>query len=165
MKGCIIWFFSEIMSSTSLVFFSWGFNNSRQLLGEPKFTKVFFPISKYVLCEWSDLIDVRTVYRKIWFLPLVVSSFYSSAILCNFLIDTAWKMPVYEVFLVCIFPHLDWIWKFTKYISVFSLNVGKQGPGNLRIWTIFAQCESTERDFREKAVHFSSSCYAVTNLG
>ena len=30
-----------------------------------------------------------------------------------------------SVFLVRIFTHSDWIWRFTKKMSVFSLNIGK----------------------------------------
>ena len=36
--------------------------------------------------------------------------------------------PNTEFFLVHIFPHLDWIWGDTKYLSVFSMNAGKYGP-------------------------------------
>ena len=38
---------------------------------------------------------------------------------------TAWKVSVFEVILVHIFPHSDWIWRDMKYLSVFSLNAGK----------------------------------------
>ena len=33
-----------------------------------------------------------------------------------------------EFFLVRIFPPLDWIWRDTSYLSIFSPNVGKYGP-------------------------------------
>ena len=39
------------------------------------------------------------------------------------------KCPNTEFFLVRIFPHLDWIRKDTEYLSVFSPNTGKYGPG------------------------------------
>ena len=39
-------------------------------------------------------------------------------------------MSVFGIFLVRIFPHLDWIWRDTKYLSVFSPNEGKNGPDN-----------------------------------
>ena len=42
-------------------------------------------------------------------------------------------MFVFGVILVCIFPHSDWIWKDTLYLSVFSLNARKYG-------TLFTQC-------------------------
>ena len=52
---------------------------------------------------------------------------------------TAWKVSVFGGFLVRIFPHSDWIRSNTKYLSVFSSNVGKYGPENLRIRTHFTQ--------------------------
>ena len=42
--------------------------------------------------------------------------------------NTAWKVSVFEVFLVRIFPHLDWIRSDTPHLSVFSPNAGKYGP-------------------------------------
>ena len=36
--------------------------------------------------------------------------------------------PNTEFFLVLIFPHLDWIRRDTRYLSVFSPNAGKYGP-------------------------------------
>ena len=41
---------------------------------------------------------------------------------------TAWKLPVFGIILVRIFPHLDWIRRNTSYLSVFSPNVGKCKP-------------------------------------
>ena len=38
------------------------------------------------------------------------------------------KCPNTEFFLVCIFPHLDWIRRDTPYLSVFSPNAGKYVP-------------------------------------
>ena len=38
------------------------------------------------------------------------------------------KCPNMEFFLVCIFPHSDWIQTDTLYLSVFSPNAGKYGP-------------------------------------
>ena len=38
------------------------------------------------------------------------------------------KCPNTELFLVRIFPHSDWIWRDTSYLSEFSLNAGKNGP-------------------------------------
>ena len=39
------------------------------------------------------------------------------------------KCPNMEFSLVCIFQHLDWIRRDTSYVSVFSPNAGKYGPG------------------------------------
>ena len=52
---------------------------------------------------------------------------------------TTWKMSVFGVFLVRIFPHLDWIRRGTPYLSVFSPNTGKYTPDKLRIRTFFTQ--------------------------
>ena len=38
---------------------------------------------------------------------------------------TAWKVSVFGVILVRIFPHLDWIRRDTEYLPVFSSNEGK----------------------------------------
>ena len=48
----------------------------------------------------------------------------------------AWKVYVLENFLVRIFSHSDWIWKFILWIYVFSLNGGKCGPEKLRRQTL-----------------------------
>ena len=50
-------------------------------------------------------------------------------------------MSVFGVFLVRIFPHLDWD---TPYLSVFSQNAGKYGPEKLLIRTLFTQCLTPE---------------------
>ena len=52
---------------------------------------------------------------------------------------TAWKVSVFGVFPVRIFPGSDWIRKDTKYLSVLSPNAGKYGPEKLRIRTLFTQ--------------------------
>ena len=44
------------------------------------------------------------------------------------LISQREKCPNTEFFLVCIFPHPDWIRRDTEYLSVFSPNVGKYEP-------------------------------------
>ena len=49
-------------------------------------------------------------------------------------------MSLFVVILACIFPHLDWIRRDTEYLSVFSPNVGKFGPYQLRIRTLLTQC-------------------------
>ena len=45
----------------------------------------------------------------------------------DFILNTAWKVSVFGVILVRIFPHSDWI----KYLSVFNPNAGKCGPEKL----------------------------------
>ena len=49
---------------------------------------------------------------------------------------TAWKVLVFGVFLVPIFPCLDWM---IPYLSVVSPNAGKYGPKQLQIRTLFTQ--------------------------
>ena len=51
--------------------------------------------------------------------------FFQVASNCYF--NTAWKVSVVGVILVCIFPHSDWI-RRDKYLSVSSPNAGKCGP-------------------------------------
>ena len=46
----------------------------------------------------------------------------------------ALKVSLFWVFLVRIFPHLDWIRRDTLYLSVFSSNEGKYGPENTDIF-------------------------------
>ena len=49
------------------------------------------------------------------------------------------KGSLFGVFLVRIFPHFDWIWRDTEYLSVFSLNSEKYGPEKLWIHALFTQ--------------------------
>ena len=50
---------------------------------------------------------------------------------------TVWKCPNTEFFLVCIFPHSDWIRRDTSYLSVFSPNAEKYIPGKTPYLDIF----------------------------
>ena len=68
-----------------------------------------------------------------------------------FNMDTAWKVSVFGVFLVRIFPQSDWILRDTPQLSVFSPNAGKKEPENLQIRIIF-----TLWDFRKKSSEISS---------
>ena len=52
-------------------------------------------------------------------------------------------MPAFGVFLVRIFPHLDWIRRFMEYLSVSSPSWGKYGPEKLWIRTRFTQWDLT----------------------
>ena len=54
---------------------------------------------------------------------------------------TGWKVSVFGVFLVRIFPHTDWIWRENPYLSVFSPNAGQCGKEQLRLQTLFTRCE------------------------
>ena len=60
--------------------------------------------------------------------------------LCN---NTTWKVSVFGVFLVRIFPHSDWIQRAEfsgPYFPAFSPNAEKYGPEKLRIRILFTQC-------------------------
>ena len=41
---------------------------------------------------------------------------------------SAWKVSVFRVILVRVFPHSDWIRRNTEHLSVFSPNAGNYGP-------------------------------------
>ena len=58
-------------------------------------------------------------------------------LLYNFIIFTAWKVSIFGGFLVCSYPHSDWIRRDTAYLSVFSPNAGKYRPEKLRMRTFF----------------------------
>ena len=69
----------------------------------------------------SSICIVVLLKRKIYWPYLIVIS-------C-----TAWKLSVFGDFLVCIFQNLDWIRRYTPYLSIFSPNAGKYGPEKLQI--------------------------------
>ena len=52
-------------------------------------------------------------------------------------------MLAFGVFLVRIFPHLDWIGRDTEYLSVVSPNAEKCRSEKLRIRTLFTQCRNS----------------------
>ena len=52
---------------------------------------------------------------------------------------TVWKVFVFGVFLVRIFPHSDWIQRDTEYLSLLSLKARKCRSKKLRTWTLFMQ--------------------------
>ena len=64
------------------------------------------------------------------------------------------KVSVFGVFLVRIFPHLDWIRRDTPYLSVFSPYAGLYGREKLWIRTLFTQC-ITEDKFVKKIISSS----------
>ena len=58
---------------------------------------------------------------------------------------SAWKVALFVVFVVRIFPHSGWIQRDTpcrdtEYLSVFSTNAGKDKSEKLQIWRFFIQC-------------------------
>ena len=58
------------------------------------------------------------------------------------LINSSWKMSVFRVIVVRIWPNLDWIRRNTSYLFVFRTNAGKFGPEWLRMQTPFTQCKN-----------------------
>ena len=103
---------------------------------------------------------------------------------------TAWKVSIFGVFLVCIFPHSDWIRWDTSYLYVFSPNAGKYRPEktpntnnfHAATWTadirgvrsVFrtqsniyngAICEKAVYNFREKAPSLMLDWVLKTLLG
>ena len=63
----------------------------------------------------------------------------------QFQLVTTWKMSVFGVFLVRIFPHSDWIRTDMEHLFAFTPNAGKYGPKKLRIRTLFMQCVTQNR--------------------
>ena len=61
-------------------------------------------------------------------------------LLTLYVVVNTWKVSVFGVCLVRIFPHSDWIRRDTLYFFVFSRNAGKYGPEKLQIRTVFTQC-------------------------
>ena len=57
----------------------------------------------------------------------------------SYIYFTAWKLSVFQVFPVRIFPHLYWIQRDIPYDSVFSPNAGIYESGKLRTQTLFTQ--------------------------
>ena len=55
------------------------------------------------------------------------------------MVCTVSKLSVFGDFLVHIFSHLNWIWRFTLQISVISPNTKKYGPEKLRIRAVPTQ--------------------------
>ena len=94
-------------------------------------TNVPFIETSQLICSW---------------MPSVISNdfeMWSSTVTQYFerfeMAHTVWKVFVFGVFLVCIFPHSDWIQRNTEYRSVFSPNADKYGPEKFQIRTILMQ--------------------------
>ena len=54
----------------------------------------------------------------------------------------AWKGSLFGVFPVRIFSHLDWIRRYTEYLSVFNPNAKKSRPEKLWLRKLFTQCKA-----------------------
>ena len=75
--------------------------------------KINFPF--YLISFSVKLYFKRTFYSIMQTLLMVGSK------------HTAWKVYLFGVILVRIFPHLEWIQRDTEYLSVLSPNAGKCG--------------------------------------
>ena len=81
-----------------------------------------------------------------------------------FRLNTAREVSVFVVFLVRLFPHLDWIRRVAEYLSVFSPNTGKYRPEKPPIQPFFTQCKIYIRlrsDLNPKSKRFKNarSCF------
>ena len=85
----------------------------------------------YVLFEWLQDGILCIAYYRIHFTPKNKT-------------HTAWKLSIFGVFLVHIFPYSDWIARYIPYLSVFSPNAPKCGQEKLRIRALFTQWQSRQ---------------------
>ena len=65
-------------------------------------------------------------FLKFWKITFFAEHLRKTALKDN----TAWKVPVFGVLLVRIFPHSNWMRRDTQYLSVLSPKSGKYGPEN-----------------------------------
>ena len=86
---------------------------------------------------------------------------FSSAVLKKIAKNTEWKVSVFGVILVRIFPHSDWIRGDMVYLSVFSPNEGKCGPEWLRIRALFTLWKS---DLLISLARCHQRCYDISAL-
>ena len=83
---------------------------------------------------------LNSIFSPKYHLTFVMSTIAEQNLVLIFLIRiTAWKVSVFGVFLVRIFPHLDWIRRDTPNLSVFCQNSGKYGPEKLGTRPLFTQ--------------------------
>ena len=87
---------------------------------------------KYVIFYIWYSFSCEDLWHISYLLLKSISTFYKSS--------TAWKVSVFEVFLICIFPYSGWIRRDTPYLSGFSPNARNYGPEKLRIRTLSTQC-------------------------
>ena len=78
---------------------------------------------------------IKVVYVEV--MPIIVEE-----LICH----TLRKVSIFGVFLIRIFPHLDWIRRLAEQIFVFNPNVGKYRPEKLRIQTLLCNDNDFECD-------------------
>ena len=143
--------YSEIFKS-ALMYFQIVRQIVGQLVCKVSYTRYQVPLflvsETYVWnYEWNKILWTRLYENR----PVVW-------MVCKLNMDTptAWKVSVFGVFLVRIFPHSDWIRIDTPYFSVFSPNTGKYGLKKLWIRTLFTQC-SPQMNFNHYVFHWITS--------
>ena len=109
------------------------------------------------------LINLRSVCTHVYLEDIWPLNITAITALTNI---TAWKVFVFGVILVRIFPRSDWIQIDTPCISVFSPNERKCWPELLRILTLLTQCINIFRKAILKhhiyiTVKFQESCAVV----
>ena len=92
------------------------------------FTEEILNAKLNFLC--SDMSSGKLIFDYFYWVCLHKESRFKKSVWVTIscLIIIAWKVSNREFFLVRIFPHSDWIWRGTPYLSVFSPNAGKYGP-------------------------------------
>ena len=76
--------------------------------------------------------------------------------------NTAWKVSVFGVFLVCISPDLDWIRRDIPHLSLFSPNAGKYEPEKFQIRTLFTQCKFVQENLYWFSKNWNFSVFIET---
>ena len=76
---------------------------------------------KILYCTWTSSQVIFKVSSGIFFSPVYFSTYLQEPTLRE-------KCPNTGLFLVRTFPHSEWIRRDTKYLFVFSPNLGKCGP-------------------------------------
>ena len=105
-----------------------------------KITKFWDPWSEQVwkVSKWKICCNTKKVtLLKNFFLSFQIKPVKRTT-------NTAWKVSKYGVFLVRVSPHLDWIRRDTRYLSVFSPNAGKYGPEKVRYLDTFHTVKKRE---------------------
>ena len=79
------------------------------------------------------------------------------------MVNTAWKVSLFRVFVVRIFSYSGWIRKHKEYLSVFSPNAGKCGPEKLLLHFLRSgifTAKNHEMCFRTSTLLFSSVIFS-----
>ena len=95
-------------------------------------------------------------YCTIKFVYVEVMSIVVEEIICH----TLSKVSIFRVFLIRIFPHLDWIRRLAEHIFVFNPNVGKYRPEKLRIQTLLC----SDNDFECDSIIFHKQKSNLQNI-